>query len=75
MPEARRAAFFDVDGTLVRTNIVHAFAFYAMNQGSVVGTAWKTAKTLASIPLFMAADRVNRKVFNELFYSYYRGQS
>ena len=75
MPEARRAAFFDVDGTLVRTNIVHAFAFYAMNQGSIVGSAWKTAKTLASIPLFMATDRVNRKVFNELFYSYYEGQS
>ena len=70
-----RAAFFDVDGTLVRTNIVHAFAFYAMNQGSILGSAWKTAKTIASIPFFMAADRVNRKVFNEVFYSYYEGQS
>jgi HAD superfamily hydrolase (TIGR01490 family) len=75
MVELRRAAFFDVDGTLVRTNIVHAFAFYAMNQGTIAGTAWKTAKTLLSIPLFMATDRVNRKVFNELFYSYYEGQS
>ena len=26
------AAFYDVDGTLIRINIVHAFAFYAMNQ-------------------------------------------
>ncbi len=34
-----RAAFFDVDGTLVRTNIVHAFGFYAMNQGTIAGTA------------------------------------
>lgn len=75
MPEPRRAAFFDVDGTLVRTNIVHAFAFYAMNQGTIAGTAWKTAKTILSIPLFWATDRVNRKVFNELFYSYYEGQS
>jgi HAD superfamily hydrolase (TIGR01490 family) len=75
MPESRRAAFFDVDGTLVRTNIVHAFAFYAMNQGTIAGTAWKTAKTIVSIPLFWATDRVNRKVFNELFYSYYEGQS
>ncbi|HET8540957.1 MAG TPA: HAD-IB family hydrolase [Anaeromyxobacter sp.] len=75
MAEARRAAFFDVDGTLVRTNIVHAFAFYAMNQGSILGSAWKTAKTIASIPLFLAADRVNRKLFNEVFYSYYEGQS
>jgi HAD superfamily hydrolase (TIGR01490 family) len=73
--EIPRAAFFDVDGTLVRTNIVHAFAFYAMNQGSILGTAWQTARTVLSIPLFMAADRLNRKTFNELFYSYYRGQS
>lgn len=75
MADSRRAAFFDVDGTLVRTNIVHAFAFYAMNQGTIADSAWKTAKTLASIPLFWATDRVNRKVFNELFYSYYEGQS
>lgn len=75
MPDRRKAAFFDVDGTLVRTNIVHAFAFYAMNQGSILGTAWQTARTLLSIPLFQATDRINRKVFNELFYRYYRGQS
>jgi HAD superfamily hydrolase (TIGR01490 family) len=75
MPDRERAAFFDVDGTLVRTNIVHAFAFYAMNQGSILGTAWQTARTVLSVPLFMATDRVNRKTFNELFYTYYRGQS
>lgn len=70
-----RAAFFDVDGTLVRTNIVHAFAFYAMNQGSILGTAWQTARTVLSIPAFMVADRINRKTFNEIFYTYYKGQS
>ncbi len=75
MTEPKRAAFFDVDGTLVRTNIVHAFAFYAMNQGSILGTAWQTARTVASIPLFLAADRFDRKTFNELFYRYYAGQS
>ena len=75
MPDRPRAAFFDVDGTLVRTNIVHAFAFYAMNQGSILGTAWHTARTVLSVPLFLATDRINRKTFNEIFYSYYRGQS
>ncbi len=75
MTEPGRAAFFDVDGTLVRTNIVHTFAWYAMNQGSIFGTAWRTAKTVASVPLFWAADKVNRKAFNELFYRYYAGQS
>jgi HAD superfamily hydrolase (TIGR01490 family) len=75
MTDPRRAAFFDVDGTLVRTNIVHAFAFYAMNQGSILGTAWQTVKTVASVPFFVATDRLDRKLFNELFYRYYAGQS
>jgi len=71
----RKAAFFDVDGTLVRTNIVHAFGFYAMNQGTLFGTAWRTAKTVASLPFLWAADQANRKVFNEVFYRFYEGQS
>ena len=75
MTDMQRAAFFDVDGTLVRTNIVHAFAFYAMNGGSVFGTALRTARTAAGIPLFWALDKANRKVFNEVFYQSYRGLS
>jgi hypothetical protein len=70
-----RAAFFDVDGTLVRTNIVHAFAFYAMNQGTIFGTAWRTARTAACAPLYWALDKANRKIFNEVFYRSYEGMS
>jgi HAD superfamily hydrolase (TIGR01490 family) len=75
MGEQGKAAFFDVDGTLVRTNIVHAYAFYAMNQGSIFGTAWKTARTVASLPFLWALDKANRKAFNELFYGFYQGQT
>lgn len=75
MTEPRRAAFFDVDGTLVRTNIVHAFAYYAMNQGTLFGTAWRTARTVASLPLYWALEKANRKVFNEVFYRAYQGIS
>ncbi len=75
MGEPKRAAFFDVDGTLVGTNIVHAFAFYAMNQGSIFGTAWRTARTVAGVPLYWALDKANRKAFNEVFYRSYRGIS
>ncbi len=75
MPDTGKAAFFDVDGTLVRTNIVHAFAFYALNQGSIFGTAWQTTRTVASIPFLWAADQLSRKAFNEAFYAFYRGQS
>jgi len=75
MIEQGKAAFFDVDGTLVRTNIVHAYAYYAMNQGSIFGTAWKTARTVASLPFLWALDKANRKAFNELFYGFYQGQT
>src|SRR5438094_373304 len=69
------AAFYDVDGTLVRTNIVHAFAYYAMNQATPLRTLAQTAKTLASVPLFWALDHYSRKTFNDFFYLYYKGQS
>ena len=71
----RRAAFYDVDGTLVRTNIVHAYAYYAMNRGSIRGTVARTLSTVAGIPMFKALDMTNRKVFNEFFYRYYAGLS
>jgi HAD superfamily hydrolase (TIGR01490 family) len=69
------AAFYDVDGTLIRINIVHAFAFYAARQPSLMRSARLTASTLASVPVFWAADKLSRKWFNELFYRYYEGLS
>ena len=70
-----KAAFYDVDGTLVRTNIVHAYAYYAMNRGSLTGIAARTLATLAQIPVYAGLDLVNRKVFNEYFYRAYEGLS
>src|SRR5262249_49965748 len=72
---SRAAAFYDVDGTLIRANIVHAFAYYALNQPTILGSLSKTVQTALSLPLFWAADKVSRKVMNELFYRYYKGQS
>src|SRR6478672_1047158 len=70
-----KAAFFDVDGTLVKTNVVHVYAYYAMNRGSVLGIAGRTLSTAVSVPLFGVMDVVNRKTFNEFFYRYYAGLS
>ena len=40
------AAFYDVDGTLIKTNIVHAFAYYAgAPSPSLIGSAVDTVKT------------------------------
>lgn len=72
---ANSAAFYDVDGTLISTNIVHAFAFYALRQPSVLDSARTSAATAARLPLFWAADKISRKWFNELFYRYYEGWS
>ena len=72
---SRTAAFYDVDGTLIRTNIVHAFAFYAARQPQLLASMRKTVATAASLPLFWAADKISRKWFNALFYKYYEGES
>lgn len=69
------AAFYDVDGTLIRGNIVHAFAWYAANQPTLSGSLVKTIGTVLSVPLFLVSDKISRKLFNELFYGYYKGQS
>jgi HAD superfamily hydrolase (TIGR01490 family) len=68
------AAFFDVDGTLIDSNIVHAFGWYARHQPTLLGSAKKTLKTAASLPLFVIADKISRRLFNELFYAYYAGE-
>jgi len=70
-----RGAFFDVDGTLVSTNIVHAYAYYVFNRGTILGMAGRLLKGLALAPLYAATDFYNRKAFNELFYRAYRGLS
>jgi len=69
------AAFYDVDGTLIRINIVHTFSYYAQRQPSLVESLKRTITTAASIPMFWAADKVSRKWFNEIFYRSYQGAS
>lgn len=69
------AAFYDMDGTLVRTNLVHAFAYNARNQQGLWRSVKKTVSTFASVPMFMAADFYNRRLFNDIFFVRYRGES
>jgi HAD superfamily hydrolase (TIGR01490 family) len=69
------AAFYDVDGTLIRTNIVHSFAYYAARQPSLYRSVKETVRTAFSVPMFLAADKISRKWFNELFYKRYEGVS
>lgn len=69
------AAFYDLEGTLVSTNLVHTLGFYARNQQGVLRSLRKTATTVMSIPLFAATDQYSRKVFNDLFFKRYKGET
>ena len=69
------AAFYDLEGTLVSTNLVHTLGFYAKNQQSLLGSLKKSASTLLSLPLFAVTDQYSRKVFNDLFFKRYKGET
>ena len=40
------ASYFDVDGTLVTTNIVHPTVFYLLNQASPLRSLGRAARTM-----------------------------
>ena len=69
----RAAAFYDVDGTLVGANVIHTYAYYALNDNSLTGKLGRTAKLLAAMPIYAVADRLGRKFFNDMFYRNYAG--
>lgn len=72
---AQAASFYDLEGTLVSTNLVHTLAFYSRRQQGLFSTLKKSASTLVKLPLFGAADLYSRNFFNELFFKSYEGES
>ncbi len=69
------ASYFDVDGTLLRTNLVHPTVFYLMNQGMPWGGAAKLGRAILRAPRIAVAEMVDRRMFNELLFSTYEGIS
>jgi HAD superfamily hydrolase (TIGR01490 family) len=69
------AAFYDLEGTLVSSNLVHTLGFYARNQSSLLGSFRKSAATLLSVPLFAITDQYSRKTFNDLFFKRFKGET
>ena len=69
------ASFYDLEGTLLSTNLVHTLGFYARRQQGLFKTIKKSAATLAKLPLFGVTDLYSRNVFNELFFQSYKGES
>ena len=69
------AAFYDLEGTLVSTNLVHTLSFYATRQQGLMASFKKSAATFLSLPVFAVTDQYSRKVFNDLYFKRYKGQS
>ncbi len=69
----RGAAFFDVDGTLVASTIVHYYVYFRRRRmSSLVGALWSVAFHLKCL-YYLALDRIDRNWFNVAFYRSYRG--
>lgn len=69
------ASYFDVDGTLVATNLVHPALFYLVNQATPLDAAKRVGRTLLRAPAMLAAELVDRRTFNELLFQSYEGMS
>src|SRR4030095_16352101 len=73
--ELAGAAFYDLEGTLVSTNLVHTLSFYAGRQQGLMASFKMSAATFLSLPVFAVTDQYSRKVFNDLYFKRYKGQS
>lgn len=69
------ASYFDVDGTLVRTNLVHPTLHYMLNQPSPLAILRKVGKAVFDAPSLVLAEMRDRRIFNEMLFSAYRGTS
>jgi HAD superfamily hydrolase (TIGR01490 family) len=74
-PVTRAATFLDFDGTLARTNLVQAYAFFARHAGSRGGVVKRHVSLLAGVPAMLGLDAFSRPAFAERLFSHYRGLS
>ncbi len=69
------ASYFDVDGTLVGTNLLHPTFFYLANQKTPLHSLGRIANALAHGPRLFAAEVWDRRLFNEALFSLYAGMT
>ena len=69
------ASYFDVDGTLVTTNLVHPTVFYLLNQPTPLHSMAKLGRALLKAPWMALAEVRDRRLFNELLFSSFAGTS
>jgi HAD superfamily hydrolase (TIGR01490 family) len=68
-----KAAFYDLDGTLLSCNLVRMHAYYARNDRSLVKSVYQFTKVLLSVPLLFGLDLYSRSLFNIISFRAYKG--
>lgn len=69
------ASYFDVDGTLVRTNLVHPTVYYLLHQANPQRTLGRVFDAVRRAPRLLLAETRDRRLFNEELYALYKGMS
>ena len=62
-------AYFDVDGTLISTNLLHPTAYYFANQASPLKTVQRLGKAIFDKPRMALGELQDRRIFNEILFS------
>jgi HAD superfamily hydrolase (TIGR01490 family) len=70
-----KAAYFDVDGTIVGSNLLYPTLHYLMNQASPLDSARRLAGLALQAPLLLAAEMKDRRRFNEQLFYHFKGMS
>jgi len=65
-----KLAFYDLDGTLVSSNVVSQYLWYAKRVG-----IWRVVRALFRAPSWMRAEAKSRLLFNQMFFREYAGLS
>jgi len=69
------AAFYDLDGTLAECDVTDAYRFYAARLPRLSERAWRLAELALRAPAYLAAELLDRRLFNEQFFAAYAGIS
>ena len=67
------AAYFDVDGTLVSSNLLQPAIRVILNQATPAASLRRLGRALMDSPRMAMAETRSRKQFNQMLFSHYRG--
>ena len=69
------ASYFDVDGTLVSTNLIPPTLYYLLNQPTPLHVAKSLGRALLKAPSMAWGELQDRRLFNEVLFSVFEGMS